>query len=48
VDQRFDDVLEHHPVRDAATVAAQRMVGMELATLGQQRDELGPDGFQQR
>jgi hypothetical protein len=48
MDQRLDDVLEHHPVGDAATVAAQRMVGVELATLGQQRGELGPDGFQQR
>jgi hypothetical protein len=48
MDQRLDDVLEHHPVGDAATVAAQRMVGVELATVGRQRGELGPDGFQQR
>ncbi len=48
VDQRVNKVFEHHPVRDATTVAAQRVIGMELAAFGQQRGELDPDGFQQR
>jgi len=31
--QRVYDVLEHHPVRDPATVAAQRMTGVKLRPL---------------
>jgi hypothetical protein len=41
-------MLKHHSVRDPTTVAAQRMVGMELVAWWQQRVELDPDGFQQR
>jgi hypothetical protein len=48
VHQRVNDMFEHDPVRNTATVAAQRVVGMKLATVGQQRVELDPDGFQQR
>jgi hypothetical protein len=46
--QGVHQVLEHHPVRDPTPVAAQRMVGTELAGLRQQRGELDPDRFQQR
>ena len=46
--QRIDDVLEHHPVGDAAAVAAQRMTGMELRPLtAGQLTKLDPDRLQQ-
>jgi hypothetical protein len=45
-------MLEDHPVRDTATVAAPRMTRREFrrlaaALLVQQRTELDPGGFQQ-
>jgi len=47
-DQGLHDVLEHHPVRDAPAVAAQRMVRIELGSPADQCVELDPDRFQQR
>jgi hypothetical protein len=48
VDQGRDDVLEHDPVSDPATVTTPRMACGELRPFGQQRRELDPDGFEQR
>jgi hypothetical protein len=48
VDQSVDEMFEHHPVRDPPSVTTQRMIRVELGTLGQQRGKLDPDGFQHR
>ncbi len=40
VNEGVYQVFEHHPVRDTAPLTAQRMPGMELAALRQQRGEL--------
>jgi hypothetical protein len=44
----MDDVLEHHPVRDPAAVAAQRVTRVKLrAVTAGQRVKLHPDRLQQ-
>ena len=47
MDKRRHDVLEDQPIRDATPMAAQRMRGGDLRSLGKQRGELVPQGFQQ-
>jgi len=46
--QCFDNQSEHHPVWNASTVAAQRMRGVELGSLGQESRELFPERLKER
>jgi hypothetical protein len=48
VDQGVDQVLEHHPVGNAAPVAAQEVRRVDLGrVLADHRGELDPDRFEQ-
>jgi hypothetical protein len=48
VDQGVDDVLEHHAIRDPATVAAERVIRVVLRPVAADRGlEFGPDRFEQ-
>jgi hypothetical protein len=40
--QHLQQLVEHDPIRDPAAVTAQRMGGIELVSIGQQRGELVP------